>query len=195
MPKIEYSENVISECGIWDLLLSKKGRCLYSESEKTGIPYVPPVEAIRIDTFYRECPSKIVNGIELYNVRPYLSGTAEYDLYTDNDDLHAKLSVIDMGDVILDDITVRLTGYSDNVKPSWYNVIYLIEAEEGEYPYFPAPEGYMGHNAVMCKDFIKDNTFNVIMRDVKDYASGYYVRCYETRFGLAYKDSNIIMIK
>ena len=104
--------------------------------------------------------------------------------------------MIDMGDVVLDDITVRLTGYSGNVKPSWYNVIYLIEAEEGEYPYFPAPEGYMGHGAVMCKDLIKDNTFNVIMRDVKDYASGYYVRCYyDTKFGLAYKDSNIIMIK
>ena len=193
LPKIEYSENVISEYG--DRTYFEQGQDVFI-AVKDG-DHINISDGSNTNRYLLSgMSSKIVNGIELYNVRPYLSEAGEYDLYTDNDDRHAKLSVIDMGDVILDDITVRLTGYSYNVKPSWYNVIYLIEAEEGEYPYFPAPEGYMGHGAVMCKDLIKDNTFNVIMRDVKDYASGYYVRCYyDTKFGLAYKDSNIIMIK
>ena len=141
LPKIEYSENVISEYG--DRTYFEQGQDVFiavKDGEHINISDGSNTNRYLLSGM----SSKIVNGIELYNVRPYLSGTAEYDLYTDNDDLHAKLSVIDMGDVILDDITVRLTGYSDNVKPSWYNVIYLIEAEEGEYPYFPAPEGTWG---------------------------------------------------
>lgn len=192
LPKIEYSENVISEYG---------DRTYFSIGEDVWV-YVRSGNVLTIlenDTPTQielsALPTKVVNDTTLYNISSYLYKVGDYQLYVEGDDIYANLVIINTGNVVLDNKTVNLSGYSSNIKPSWWSVI-MLRKEETDFPYYPAPDGYVGHQASMCKGDINSDTFDVELKDFVLNSDGYYVRCYyDTKFGLAYKDSNIIMIK
>ena len=193
LPKVEYSENIISEYG---------DRTYFNVGEDIFI-YVKNGDSINIidgstvisDINLNDLPKKVVNGTILYNVKSILSHTGSYQLYSSGDTIYANLEVVDTGNAVLSGNTVTISNYSDNIKPSWWSVIMLVK-EETDFPYYPAPEGYVGHQAYLCKGEIDANTFNVELKDFVLNSDGYYVRCYyETKFGLSYKDSNIIMLK
>lgn len=193
LPKIEYSENIISEYG--DRTFFNKGEDVFV-TVKNG-EYINISDGISINRYpISAFTTKTVNETVMYNLRPYLAKAGEYEIYSDSDTVHSRLSVVDTGTAVLKNTSVQLSAYSHNVRPSWYSVIYIVKAVAETYPYFPAPEGYMGYQADFCKGLIMSDTFEVDIKNIRDYADGYYVRSYyDTKFGLAYKDSNIIMIK
>lgn len=131
----------------------------------------------------------------MYNIKSVLDHIGEYELRVNENSIPAILKVINTGDVILSGTSVTISNYSDNIKPLWYNVV-VLHTGETEHSTFPAPVGYIGAHAKLCKDKITSDTFNIKTNEDITNSDGYYVRCYyDTKFGLAYKDSNIIMIK
>lgn len=192
LPKIEYSEEVITEYG---------DRTYFSLGDDIFI-YVPFGDSLIVsendnneNIDLSSLPDKTVNGIKMYNIKSVLDHIGEYELRVNENSIPAILKVINTGDVILSGTSVTISNYSDNIKPLWYNVV-VLHTGETEHSTFPAPVGYIGAHAKLCKDKITSDTFNIKTNEDITNSDGYYVRCYyDTKFGLAYKDSNIIMIK
>ncbi len=193
LPKIEYSENVISEYG--DKTYFNIGDDIFVYVASGNILTIEN-DGNTINVALNTLPSKTVGDNIMYNVKSILNRVGSYNLYVEGDTIKANLLVIDTGNVVLSDKQVTISNYSNNIMPSWYNVVAVIEDTGSTYSHFPAPEGYIGAWATLCKDEINSDTFTIKTNSDVTNAYGYYVRCYyDTGFGLAYKDSNIIMLK
>lgn len=191
LPKIEYSENVISEYGDKTYFNVGDDIFVYVAS---GDTLIIENAGITTNVALSTLPSKTVGDTTMYNVKSILDHVGSYNLYVEGDTVKANLIVINTGNVVLSDKQVTISGYSDNITPSWYNVVMVIEDTETTYSHFPAPEGYIGAWASLCKDEINSDTFTIKTNESVESAYGYYVRCYyDTGFGLAYKDSNLIL--
>ena len=189
LPRIEYSNEIISEYG---------DRTYFSLNEDIFI-YVTSGDSIiinngssNININLSSLPTKQVGDTIMYNIKEHLNNVGEYKLYLTQASIPAILKIINTGNVVLDGTTVNISGYSDNVKPVWWQTVTVKLKISTEYSTFPAPEGYMGTYTKMAKGFIDNNIFNITYDDTFE---GYYVRCYyDTGYGFAYNDSNIVML-
>lgn len=191
LPKIEYSENVISEYG--DKTYFNIGDDIFVYIASGNILTIEN-DGNTTNVALNTLSSKTVGDNIMYNVKSILNHVGSYNLYVEGDIIKANLIVVDTGDVILSNKQVTISGYSNNITPSWYNVVMVIEDTGTTYSHFPAPEGYIGAWASLCKDEINSDTFTIKTNESVESAYGYYVRCYyDTEFGQVYKDSNLIV--
>lgn len=192
LPKIEYSENIISEFG--DRTYFSLGDDVFiTVKNGSQINISDGVDVTRHSL--SDYPTKVVNNTTMYNIKSSLNKVGDYKIYTDSDTIQANIVIVNTGSAVVAGSVVNLNGYSDNLKPSWYSVIMLVPGTT-DFPYYPAPDGYTGHQAPLCKGIVNSNNFEVTLSDAVTNSSGYYVRCYyDTKFGITYKDTNIIMLK
>ena len=125
--------------------------------------------------------------MEVYDISHLITDYATYLLTTDTDSFNkCKVTRINTGTVTVNNGTVTLSGYSNNINPVWTVTMCLYEGE-ADSTRWPAPAGYRANALRYSKKLVEADQFAITMpTDVY----GYYVRVfYETGYGQAFCDS------
>lgn len=191
LPKIQYATDCIPDLG--DKTVYKDGQevWLYVSNGAEQIHYKRKEDISFTVATLSTLENKLVNGVTVYNITPLLNETGIWEVTTNpNGEIYCTIMIVTTGDVNVNGYTVEVNGYSEGIKPLWYQIIRLHNkpSPQGEY-FYHKPEGWYANSWHHHKYYIdQDPTF-----PEPEECEGYYIRVhYDTPYGQIYKDSEYI---
>ena len=149
IPDVQYATDVIPEFG--DKTWYKQGSEIWvyiPDSSVTVLYHKKSTDASYTAVNLSSLASKTVNGVTVYNVSSMMANVGTYYLTTHVDSNYpCQISIVNTGSIIIDNETktARITGFSSNLTPLWYQVNYLVEEDSTHHKTtyaYPAPDGY-----------------------------------------------------
>ncbi len=136
-----------------------------------------------------QLPKTTYSNISIYDVTSLISTHGNYEFTTTPGVDIALIMVVDRGNIVYNNNTFKVEGYSDNLEPVWFQLNVLTNVE-GNTSY-PAPVGYVASLNYGNKGYIE----GVTEFPIPDNIDGYYIRAYyKSDYGFIHLDGDYIIL-
>lgn len=183
-----------------DCIPNKGHKSHYKNTDTINI-YVPSVssnlyykkqeessyKAVTLSTLTKQT----VNGVDTYNITHLLNEVGVWNVTTNVGNKPNEILVYSAGSIDITGNTFVVNGYTEKLKPLWYQIVRLREGNEIQA--YPAPSGYGSILDYGNKHYIDES--GVTTFTVNGEYDGYYVRVmYDTPYGQVVNDSEYVFV-